>query len=170
MYAMHQRPPRLTFACELDHERLTQMFADAAVIDDLQALNARVTMMVSDFTAERAAVVRRLNEALVPVMGIPLFPAAEGYYFTVGNAANAASRYELWKEWTVRYKLQWDGVGLDIEPEARFYEHIMANPWGLVGLLAPRVLDAGSPRRARSVYAALIGRIHADGWCVENYQ
>jgi len=162
--------PRLTFACELDHERLTELFADPAVIADLKALNAGITMMVSDFSAERAAVVKRLNDAGVPVIGIPLFPANEGYYFTVDNAPDAASRYQLWKEWTARHGLVWAGVGLDIEPEARFYEQIMANPWGLVGLLAPRLVDAARPRRARALYAALIDRIHADGWQVENYQ
>jgi hypothetical protein len=31
-------------------------------------------------------VVRRLNAAGVAVMGIPLPPLAEGYYFTAGNA------------------------------------------------------------------------------------
>jgi hypothetical protein len=35
----------------------------------------------------------------------------------------------------------WDGVGLDIEPDARFYQQIMDNPRGLVGLLAPRLLN-----------------------------
>ena len=103
---------QLTFACELDQERLTRLFADTTVIGDLCSLKAGVTMMVSDFSAERAAVVRRLNEASIPVIGIPLFPAAEGYDFTVNNAAHAASRYELWKAWTQRYELHWDGVGL----------------------------------------------------------
>ena len=162
--------PRLTFACELDVERLTELLADPAVIADLKALNGRITMMVSDFSAERAAVVKRLNDAAVPVVGIPLFPACEGYYFTVDNAPEAASRYELWKDWTARHGLVWDGVGLDIEPEAEFYEQIIANPWGLIGLLAPRIVDAERPRRARALYSALIDRIHGDGWRVENYQ
>jgi hypothetical protein len=59
--------PRLSFACELDPARLVELFADAAVIDDLLALDARVALMCSDFSDERAAVVRRLNAAGVPV-------------------------------------------------------------------------------------------------------
>ena len=70
--------PRLTFACELDRGRLAELFADSAVIDDLLALEARVALMCSDFSDERAGVVRRLNDAGVPVVGIPLLPLAEG--------------------------------------------------------------------------------------------
>lgn len=55
--------PRLSFACELDPARLVELFADAAVIDDLLALDARVALMCSDFSDERAGVVRRLNAA-----------------------------------------------------------------------------------------------------------
>jgi hypothetical protein len=73
------RPPRLTLACELDAPRLTELFADGAVIDDLQALGARVAIMVSDLSAERARVVRQLNQAGIPLVGIPLFPVEEGY-------------------------------------------------------------------------------------------
>jgi hypothetical protein len=46
--------PRLTFACELDRERLTTLFSDASVIEDLQALGANVTLMLSDLS-ERSA-------------------------------------------------------------------------------------------------------------------
>lgn len=47
--------PRLTFACELDPGRLTALFADASVIQHLQALDAHVALMLSDLTSERAA-------------------------------------------------------------------------------------------------------------------
>jgi hypothetical protein len=164
------RPPRLTFACELDAPRLTELFADGALIDDLQTLGARVMIMVSDLSAERAQVVRQLNQAGVPVVGIPLFPAEEGYYLTIDNAPRAAQRYEQWKQWTAEHGLVWDWVGLDIEPEARFYQQIMANPWGLVPMLLPRLRDHERVTRARTAYAALVDQIRADGWQVENYQ
>jgi hypothetical protein len=48
--------PRLTFACELDPDRLAELFADPVVIDDLLALGARVALMCSDFSDERAGV------------------------------------------------------------------------------------------------------------------
>lgn len=37
-------------------------------------------------------------------------------------------------------------------------------------MLWPRLRDEETPRRARQTYAALVDRIHADGWEVENYQ
>jgi hypothetical protein len=162
--------PTVTFACELDAARLTELFADPSVIDDLQALGARVTMMVSDLSAERARVVRQLNQAGIPLVGIPLFPVEEGYYFTVDNAPWAAQRYEQWKQWTAEHGLVWEQVGLDLEPEAQFYLQLMANPWGLVPRLLRRLRDHERVTRARAAYADLVEQIHADGWPVENYQ
>jgi hypothetical protein len=37
-------------------------------------------------------------------------------------------------------------------------------------MLLPRLVDTGRPQRARAAYSALIERIHADGYSVENYQ
>jgi hypothetical protein len=162
--------PRLTFACELDPAQLADLFADSAVIDDLLALGARVALMCSDFSDERAGVVRRLNAAGVPVVGIPLLPLAEGYYFTADNADVAAGSYRQFVAWTRRHELVWDGVGLDIEPDAAIYLQIMKSPWGLVPMFVPRLLDRARPARSRAAYQALVEQIHADGWRVENYQ
>jgi hypothetical protein len=71
---MTLQPPQLTFACELDPARLAALFADSPVIGDLLALGARVALMCSDLSDQRASVVRRLNAAGVPVVGIPLLP------------------------------------------------------------------------------------------------
>ena len=162
--------PRLTFACELDASRLGALVADAAVIEDLQALKARVAMMLSDLSSGRADAVRRLNEADVPVVAIPLLPYAEGYYFTADNAERAAARYQEWKEWTAEHQLCWAGVGLDIEPDVRVYEAIADHPWRLLPVLLRGLRDRERPRRAGDAYAALVARIRADGWTVENYQ
>ena len=150
--------------------RLTILFSDAAVIADLQALVASVALMLSDLSAERAAVVRLLNSATIPVVAIPLLPYEEGYYFTADNARRAAERYDEWKAWTAHHGLQWERVGLDIEPEARFYQQIMENPKGLLPLLMPRLRDQERPRRARAAYAALVELIHADDYRLKNYQ
>jgi hypothetical protein len=115
-------------------------------------------------------VVQRLNAARIPVVGIPLLPLAQGYYFTADNAAEAAGRYQEWQAWTRRHGLTWQGVGLDIEPDARIYQQIMDNPWGLVPMLVPRLFDRARPQRSRTAYAELVDQIHADGWTVENYQ
>jgi hypothetical protein len=62
--------PRLTFACELDAARLTALFANGSVLEDLRALDGRVALMLSDFSEARAAVVRQLNAAAIPVIAI----------------------------------------------------------------------------------------------------
>ena len=111
-------PPQLTFPCELGHARLAELFADPAVVDDLLALKARVALMCSDFSDQRAGVVQRLNAAGIPVTGIPLLPLAEGYYFTVDNAGRAAGSYQEFAAWTRRHEPVWHSVGLDIEPDA----------------------------------------------------
>jgi hypothetical protein len=160
----------LTFACELDRAQLADLFANGAVIDDLRALEARVALMLSDLSNERADVVRQLNKAGIPVVGIPLLPLEEGYYFTADNASLAQARYEEWVAWTKEHRLVWDGVGLDIEPDARIYLQIMDNPWRLFPMLLPRLLDRQRPGRSRAAYAALVERIRTDGWAVENYQ
>jgi hypothetical protein len=103
-------------------------------------------------------------------VAVPLLPVEERYYFTPNNTQRAAERYDEWKAWTAQHGLVWEGVGLDIEPEARFYQQIMDNPWGLVPMLLPQLRDTERPRRAQAAYAALIDRIHADGYSVENYQ
>jgi hypothetical protein len=163
-------PPRLTFACELTRARLGGFFAEPSVIGCLQALHARVALMLSDFSDERAAVVRQLNEAGVPVIGVPLLPFGDGYYFTSDNAGLAAARYHEWVEWSRRHQLTWAGVGLDIEPDGRIYQQVLDNPWRLVPMLAPRLADGARPQRAAAAYAALVAKIRADGWAVENYQ
>lgn len=161
---------QLTFACELDPARLEGLFADPSVARDLLALGARVALMCSDFSDERAGVVRRLNAAGVPVVGIPLLPLDRGYYFTADNAGLAAACYREWMTWTRRHQLAWDGDGLDIVPDARFYLQIMNGPWGLVPMLARRLASRGRPARSRAAYRALVDQIRADGWRVENYQ
>jgi hypothetical protein len=162
--------PRLTFACELDARRLGELFADGSVIDELRALGARVTMMVSDLSDERAGVVQRLNDAGVPVLAVPLFPEEEGYYFTVANANRAEDRYAQWAAWSREHVLRWDGVGLDIEPDAKLYEQIMKDPRRLPAMLLSQLRDRQGAARARASYARLVERIHRDGWLVENYQ
>ena len=164
------RPPRLSFACELDTPRLTELFADASVITELQALGARVAVMLSDYSAERAQVIQQLNQAGIPVVAIPLVPAEDGYYFTADNLPQAQLSYERWKAWTAEHGLVWDGVGLDIEPEGNLFQQLIDNPWRLPARLLPRLFDIQRPQRAQAAYTELVNRIRAEGWAVENYQ
>ena len=162
--------PRITFACELNSERLGEVFGDRSVIAGLTTLRARVALALADFTPERAGVVRQLNEEGVPVVAIPLLSFEEGYYFTADNYRRAAERYEEWEAWTAGERLAWDGVGLDIEPDVRTFVKIAENPGSVPFLLFPRLFQRARPRLAAVAYAGLVARIRADGWHVENYQ
>jgi hypothetical protein len=81
-----------------------------------------------------------------------------------------AGSYRQFVAWTNRHGLVWDGVGLDIEPDARIFLQIMENPWELAPMLAGRLFDRARPARSKAAYQALVNRIRADGWQVENYQ
>jgi hypothetical protein len=148
----------------LDAARLATLFADSSVIDDLKALDAHVLLALSDYSAERAQVVQQLNQAGVPIVAIQLVSPHDGYYFTPDNVPQAYASYNQFKTWTATHGLLWDGIGLDLEPEADFFFGIARNPWGLVPMLLSRVRDTTRPARGRAAYGALVDRIHTDGW------
>ena len=60
-------------------------------------------------------------------------------------------------------------MGLDIEPDAKFHEQIVNDPWRLPAMLLPRLRDHERPRHARDRHVPLVERIHAAGWRVENW-
>lgn len=126
--------------------------------------------MLSDLSDVRASIVQRLDREGIPVIGIPLLPLSDGYYFTANTWQRAEAKYEEWKSWTAAHGRYWQAVGLDIAPDAQFYLQIVNNPWDFLPMMSFRLFDADRVRRARSAYTALVARIHADGYRVENYQ
>ena len=163
-------PPRLTFFCELDGKPLQALFADPAVMEDLHALRAAVSLGLVDFGDERAKVVQRLNGAGIPVIAWQLLPKEQGYWFNIGNAPQAAERYAKFKHWTEQNGLVWDGVGLDIETDIRETRLLMVDRLRLAPLLLRRLCSMGQLRRAQKAYAALVTQIGADGFRVDSYQ
>ncbi len=109
--------PNLTFFTELDREHLTALFSDSDVIKTLKSLHAAVSVGVLDLSDERAKVVKKLNKAKIPVIAWLLLPKSEGYWFNTGNYPQAIARYHAFIEWTQAHKLDWAGIGLDIEPD-----------------------------------------------------
>jgi len=162
--------PRLTFACELEMDALQALFADPAVMDDLAALEASVALGILDFTPERAAHVRRLNKAGIPLIAWQLLPKEEGYWFNAGNANLAAARYSAFKAWTDEHGLQWAGVGLDIEPDMREVQMLAGKEWRqLLPKVLRRTYDNERLRRVQAEYRALVTRVRADGYRVDSY-
>ncbi len=161
--------PRLTFFCELEPEPLEALFADSTVIEALGALQAGVSLGILDLTPARAEVVRRLNQANIPVIAWLLLPKEQGYWFTAGNAAQAVARYVDFKAWTAEHKLQWAGVGLDIELDFREAQLLLTDRRRLLPVLIRRLFNTGSLRRAQSEYTALVAQIRAEGYPVDSY-
>lgn len=165
------KPHFLTFFCELAPEPLRELFNTEGVIDDLQAMRAGVSLGLLDLSAERAEVVRRLNRAGIPVTAWLLLPPEQGYWFHAGNVPQARARYEAFRTWTADEKLQWAGVGLDIEPDIHELRRWAEAPLrSLPGMLSRLLLRGGRTREARAGYQALVERIRADGHRVDAYQ
>jgi len=109
--------PRLGFACcDPGKGAMQSLFADPRVIASLQGLHAEIAVAITDFSPERAEVVRRLLWAGIPVIAWIQLPREEGYYLNADNAPAAASRVAGFEQWTRDSGLQWAAVGLDIEP------------------------------------------------------
>lgn len=163
--------PKLSFAVELAAAPLVELFADPTVIETLVKLDAGVALGTLDLGPERAEVVRRLNEAGIPVVAWLLLPEDQGYWFNSGNAREATEFYRQFKRWTADNGLTWAGVGVDIEFDQR---EIKAITSGQGRSLLPKVLlrafDAERVRRSEQAYAALVTQIRSDGYPVESYE
>ena len=164
--------PKLTFFTELDSERLTELFNDPSLIKSLQTLEASVSLGILDLSDARAKVVRKLNKANIPVIAWLLLPKAEGYWFNTGNHRQAAARYAAFGEWTQAHKLDWAGVGLDIEMDINEFTGAMDRQRVrvLAKTLFQRYRDRQRAEKARLAYQALVDQIHRDGYLVESYQ
>jgi len=161
--------PMLTFFCELEADALQALFTDSSVVKDLVALEASVSLGILDLTPERAAVVRRLNEDGIPVIAWQLLPMDQGYWFNISNAPQAATRYRAFKIWSAEYGLIWTGIGVDIEPDIRELQLLMAYKLRLLWTLLRRVFNTERVRTAQAAYGALLTQMRVDGYRVDSY-
>ncbi len=162
--------PQLTFFCELEADALQALITASSVIDDLAALKASVSLGILDLRPGRAAVVRCLNEAGIPVIAWQLLPQEQGYWFNLGNAPQAVARYADFRAWTAEHGLRWAGVGVDVEPDIREIQQLSANRRRLLSTLLRRAFDNERLRRAQATYSALVAQMRADGYRVDGYQ
>jgi hypothetical protein len=162
--------PKLTFFCELEGEELEELFADAALLTSLKALHAAVSLGLVDLSDRRAQVVQRLNAAGIPTVAWQLLPKEQGYWFNIGNTAQAVARYAEFEGWTAQHRLTWDGVGLDIETDVREMRLLMTDRRRLVPVLLRRLWNVPQLHRAQMDYSALVAQIRAAGYRVDSYQ
>ncbi len=163
--------PHIEFACcEHGVEEMQALFAQPGVIDLVKRLHASIAIPTSDFSPQRAEVVRSLNRQGVPVVGWILLSKEQGRYMTADNASQAALRVDAFERWSREYGLQWAAVGLDIEPNFGELTQLRNHRWRLIGTLLGRSLSGGRIAKARDEYARLVDEIRSRGYAVQTYQ
>lgn len=161
--------PRLTYFCELETQPLQDLFADPQVIQFLISSKASISLGILDLSEERARIARLLNDAGVPVTAWLLLPKDQGYWFNLDNAPQAAERYEQFRAWSARYSLQWERIGVDIEPDIQAVQMLAKKPLAGFLRMAGQILNQNRLSRGQKAYRELIRQIHADGYIVEAY-
>lgn len=163
--------PHLAFACcEHGIEGMQSVFADPGLIASLRELQAMIAIPILDFSSERAAVVRRLNQESVPAIAWIVLPKEQGYYLTADNEQETVNWVQRFEKWTHDEGLRWIAVGLDIEPNFAELVKLRGHPWRLFTTLLGRSMDSGRIRRACKAYSTLIESIRARGYVVQIYQ
>lgn len=164
--------PKITFFCELATDGLIKLFDGRFLIDDLQNLNASLSLGILDLSESRAKLVKRLNKAGLPIVAWLLLPEEQGYWFNIHNYEAAAARYLDFKAWTTQYDLQWSAVGLDFESDINEIRQILEQKQGksFFKTLLSRYFNKQKALKAKNAYQALVDLIHADGYPVESYQ
>jgi hypothetical protein len=82
--------PHLIFGCDRQTRDLDALFTPALVAD-LRTLSAGIALSTEDLSPARAAVVRRLIDAGIPMLAWIVLPKEQGYYVNVGNARETAA-------------------------------------------------------------------------------
>ena len=161
--------PQLIFACDRQTKDLDSLFTPQ-VITDLKELGAGIALSTEDFSPERAAVVRMLNAAGIPMTAWIALPKDQGYYVNVSTEPQTAARFAEFDKWTADNGLKWEAVGLDIEPTLSDYSKLMDHKGQLLWLAIKRAFDSGRLTRGREAYSALIRQIQSRGYKVQTYQ
>lgn len=166
---MNHLSPHMAFFCELDSGPLETLFANPQVIEFLGETRSAVALGIIDLSKERAAVVKRLNEAHIPVHAWLLLPKEQGYWLNLDNAVQALDRYRRFHEWSEQYQLRWARIGLDIEPDIRALQGMAKQRWaGLPAFLKP-IFDRNRLKKGLRLYRELVRCIHNDGYSIEAY-
>jgi len=161
--------PHISFFCELPEKEFTQLFSDSSLINELSEMRISLRIGLHDFGTERTAIIKRLNQAGIPVYAWLLLPEEDGYWFNMHNGVKARKRYEDFKKWTTENQLKWEGIGLDLEPDMNDAKLLMTHPWKFGWKAYKRLYDKKSLKAATEIYQKLISSMKADGYLVESY-
>ena len=163
-------PRRLIFFTELEKEPLDRLFSADGLIEKLTRLHACVSMGILDLSAERAAIVRRLNAHGIPLVAWQLLPKEQGYWYHLGSADQAVRRYQQFREWSLREKLHWDAIGIDIEPDINEFQELLKYNFRTLLSLVKRLWNKKLSALATATYTSLIAHMRSDGYAVHSYE
>ncbi len=162
--------PSLTFFCEMEADKLTELFSGSKVINYLSKLNANLSLGLLDLSPQRAEVVKKLNRAGIPVTAWILLPKEQGYWTSLDTIPETTQRYLEFKNWAAKNKLIFTAIGLDIEPKLDLMASISKNPFKQIINLVKRFIFESRTADSELAARALIHAIQIDGYPVETYQ
>lgn len=143
-------------------------FANKDVIEDLKDLHAEVVIPILDFSPERAANVRSLDQAGIAVVAWMMLSKEEGFYLNTDNAPQAAERVTQFEKWSSDNNLKWAAVGLDSEPNFIELTALRTHRWRLITTLVGRLLNGARITRARNSYLDIVHQIQSRGCPVQS--
>ncbi len=162
--------PQLVFFTELEAPRLEELLAQPGVVETLRRQKYGLSMAIRDFSQARAAAVRVLAAEGVDVTAWLLLPPDAGYWFNVENYPQAIAYYRAFNAWARSEQLQFNAVGLGLEPSPQLREGLRYSlPLWLAGRLVAARTNALFPA-AQVAYRELTAEIRADGYAVHTYQ
>lgn len=162
--------PQLTYIYDMPASHIVDFWSDALIASLAQGA-IRICMAVRDTSAERAALVGRLNRAHIPVVAwiVPADGDAPQTY-DMHTAVAVASRYAAVNAWTTAHALQWDGIGIEISPDVRDAVHFGDVPAVDTAALLGRITNRWHIDDATAAYDAVLAQMRADGYRVESYE
>ncbi len=163
-------PGQLTFFCELPSDKLQTLFADATLIPLLAQHGCGVAMALIDLSPQRAAVIRQLTDAGVPVTAWLVLDEMDGYWLTLDNVQLARDRWRQIRAWRVAQKLQFARVGLDIEAPHDDAVALVETPFLTVARLTWLRRTRREWREALLDLRLLVQEIRVDVAEIETYQ
>lgn len=163
-------PAQLTFFCELSSDKLQALFADPALIPMLAHHQCGVAMALIDLSPTRAAIVRQLTDAGVPVTAWLVLDEMDGYWLTLDNVQLARDRWRQIRAWLVQHELQVACVGLDIEAPHDDAVALLDTPMLTLARLTWLRRSRREWRHALAEMRELVSEIRADVGEIETYQ
>lgn len=165
-----QGKPRLIFSSRLDSAALQDVLLRGGVLEKLAAEQYGLALAMFDLSESLADVVREVKAHGVYLVARLMLPLDEGLWLNLQNYPQAIERYQCLRAWAQEHNLQFDAIGLHIEPPAS--ELASIQHWRLRDV-ARRLWLARENVLYPAAYAAytdLINEMHRDGYEVHTYQ